>query len=577
MPTEPIAPADLPALERARRVQECDRLCVAGVHALTGLPRIRRRGHHWYADGTRLAMPAPTLHPRATDDGWADFRGAADSVAGHLNLTDESTYAQQAPSGATTAALIFAVLEQVRIESLIPPTLPGVRRNVTARHTNWVRQVIARGLTESERALHVLAVDLTARVHVLGAPMDDDLADLVEGTRWGLAGQIGADLRALRHLVRDQQAYGECARRIADAVAARLHTDDVPATEETDDERETSDGFSLLAGFEADEATPQAAAGQSRALADAADGYAVFTRAYDQVVPAGRVARQAVLRRRRHELDELVREHGPFVPGLARRLQALLSAPVDAGWDDQQESGVIDGRRLAGLVSDPSNHHIFRRPAPRIRPHTSVTLLLDLSGSMRTHAAYIAVLVDTVCRALDRAGILHEVLGFTTSTWQGGKSRAAWESHGHTRHPGRLADVRHIVLKDSSVSWRRSRDDLAAILVPEIYREGVDGEALAWAAGRAAAIDSERHVIVALTDGSPSERSTALANDEHYLGHHLRQVVDDVTARPGFAVVALGLGLDLSPYYDHARVVHDSDVAAVHSGITDLLTLLQAG
>ncbi len=570
-----IAPADLPDLERARRTQECDRLCVAGVHALTGLPRISRRGRHWYDDGTRLFLPAPTLHVHADIDGWTDFRGAADGVAGSLLLTDRDLFAEQCPGGVGLAAVIFAVLEQVRVEHLLPRELPGMRRNVAQRHEHWVRQFIGHGLSESERALHVLAVDLTARVHVLGAPLDDDVADLVEATRWGLAGEIGADLRALRRLTEDQRRYGVVARRIAEAVAARLPEGHGRSEDEADEGLESASGFSLLAGFEADESVPRAASGHSRALDESAGGYRVHTHAYDEVRAAESLARPDLLRRHRQDLDELVRSHAPSVPGLARTLHALLSTPVDIAWQGHQPSGVVDGKRLAGLVADPADRHVFRRPTLRTTPSTSVSILLDLSGSMRGHAPYVAVLVDTLCRALDRIGAVNEVLGFTTSSWRGGRSRAAWEAGGRPPHPGRLADLRHVVLKSSTARWRHSRESIAAILVPEIYKEGVDGEALRWAADRARSLDAERHLVISVSDGSPSERSTALTNDEHYLGQHLRQVVDETNRRPGFAVVALGLGLDLSPYHDHARVVHDTQVASVHSGLADLLALLR--
>ncbi|TWP36035.1 cobaltochelatase CobT-related protein [Leekyejoonella antrihumi] len=573
----PVAPAELPALERARLTQRADELSLACVHALTGLPGVRRRGRHWYDADTRLAMPAPQLHPRAEEDTWSDFRGAADGVAGRLTFTDPRLYAEQSPAGAGTAALVFAVLEQVRVEALVPKALAGARRNLARRHKSFVRQFVTHGLTETERGLHVLAIDLTARVHVLGSPIEDDLADLVESTRWGLAGEIGSDLRALRRLTEDQRAYGECARRVCLTVTERLEQHQDP---ETDSDTDTEDGvssagFSLLVGFEGDQATTVATTGRSRVRDGSADRYHVFTRSYDRTEPASTVARADVLRRHRVELDALVRESAVATPVLARRLRTLLSAPQAPTWSDHEEQGVIDPRRLSGVITSPRDHRVFRLPMQRVAPAVSVTLLLDLSGSMRAHREWVATLVDLVSRALDQAGVVHEVLGFTTTTWQGGPARKEWERCGRPTQPGRLAALRHLVIKDAQSTWRRSRDSFGAILANETYKEGVDGEALQWAAGRAASLDTDRHLIVVLSDGSPSERSTALVTDEHYLGQHLSEVVEQVGQQPGFAVAALGLGLDLSPYYQHSLVVHDTEPASMHSGIRDLLTLLR--
>jgi len=580
MSTTPVAPAGLPPLARARLIQQADELSLASVHGLTGLPRLRRRGRHWYDADARLPMPAPQLHPLPEEDCWEDYRGASDGVAGRLAFTDPELYAEQSPEGAGTAALLFALLEQVRVESLVPSTLPGVRSNLARRHRSWLRQLVRHGLTENERGLHVLAIDLTARVHVLGQGIDDDLADLIEGTRWGLAGEIGKDLRALRRLTDDQRGFGECARRVALTVAERLEhgsaADDESDTGE-DEYVQSGSGFSLLVGFEGDDEVAVAASGRSRTLQDDRAGrYQVFTTAYDRTESGQSTARREVLRRHRTELDTLVHESGVATSSLARQLRRHLSAPERPTWTDQEEQGLIDQRRLAGVITNPRDHRIFRKPLQAVTPAVSVTVLLDLSGSMKAHRTWVATLVDLVSRALDRAGVVHEVLGFTTTSWQGGPARRDWDRAGRPSRPGRLAAVRHLVLKDAQSTWRRSRDSLASVLVAETYREGVDGEALEWAAGRAAALDTDRHLILVVSDGSPSERSTALANDEHYLGQHLREVIDQVSQQPGFAVAALGLGLDLSPYYRRSQVVHDTEPGSMHSGIRDLLALLRA-
>ena len=63
---------------------------------------------------------------------------------------------------------------------------------------------------------------------------------------------------------------------------------------------------------------------------------------------------------------------------------------------------------------------------------------------------------------------------------------------------------------------------------------------------------------------SPSE-STQQANDEHYLDHHLQQVAGQIENDGDIELAALGVGLDLSPYYRRSHVLD------LQHGVTDRL------
>ena len=82
------------------------------------------------------------------------------------------------------------------------------------------------------------------------------------------------------------------------------------------------------------------------------------------------------------------------------------------------------------------------------------------------------------------AGVASEILGFTTGAWNGGRAQRDWQRAGQPPHPGRLNETLHLVFKDADTPWRRARRDIAALLKAELFREGIDGEALAWAAQR---------------------------------------------------------------------------------------------
>ncbi len=51
-----------------------------------------------------------------------------------------------------------------------------------------------------------------------------------------------------------------------------------------------------------------------------------------------------------------------------------------------------------------------------------MTLLIDCSGSMKQHNEPVALIADVLARALEQAGVVVEVLGFTTAAWNGGRA-----------------------------------------------------------------------------------------------------------------------------------------------------------
>ena len=264
----------------------------------------------------------------------------------------------------------------------------------------------------------------------------------------------------------------------------------------------------------------------------------------------------------------------------ARDLQSLLAQPRPDDWDSGQEEGRIDGRRLAQLVASPTQRRLFRTEHLEPQARCLVTLLIDCSGSMKQHADKVSLLADVLARALEQAGVGVEVLGYTTAAWNGGRASKAWQRAGRPPHPGRLNEVRHLVFKDAGTAWRRSRLGLAALQKPDLYREGIDGEAVEWASARLRAVDStggghplDRRLLIVLSDGSPMDTATHLANDEHYLDHHLRLVVDQQEARGDIDILGLGVGLDLSPYYSRCHAL-DPAAAISHATFGEVMELM---
>jgi cobaltochelatase CobT len=182
---------------------------------------------------------------------------------------------------------------------------------------------------------------------------------------------------------------------------------------------------------------------------------------------------------------------------------ALLATPLRDDWAQAQEEGFIDGRRLAQLITSPTERRLFRQPVREPVADAAVTFLIDCSGSMRTHRQAVSAMVDVFARALELAGATSEILGFTTGAWNGGRAAKDWQRAGRPTRPGRLNEVLHLVFKAAETPWRRARRDLAAMLKEDAFREGIDGEALQWAAQRLRARPERRRPLLEDIDLPP--------------------------------------------------------------------------
>lgn len=550
------------ARAHARQQQQVEELCAAAIRALTGEADLHFRARRLHRAGRALPPFAPHLHPSLEDDDFGSFRGAADGIALRLTLSDHALHRSLAPAE-PVERLMFELLEQLRVESLVPDTLPGVRRNLAHRFERWSEAFVNSGLTESARGILLFTLTQVARTRLTTEPMPEHTADLIETTRGMLVGRIVHDLAALRHQRRDQRAYAAHALAIVRTVAELIGSrDDESGDADDHRERDEDGGFALMMDFDGDaegSGLALADSGSSRVLEAASDGYRVFTRAYDREVRAASLVRAALLAEYRDRLDACIAAQGVNVGWLARQLKALLATPQADGWDGAQEDGRIDGRRLARLVASPAERRLFR--AERIEPIADclVTFLIDCSGSMKDQIESVAMIVDVFVRALEMAGVPSEVLGFTTGAWNGGRAQRDWLRAGRPLHPGRLNEVCHLVFKDADTPWRRSRRSMAALLKADLFREGVDGEALDWAVSRMQGRPERRRLLLVVSDGSPMDTATHLANDEHYLDHHLRQVVQRHEQSGAAEIAGIGVGLDLSPYYARSQAI---DLAA---------------
>ena len=573
-----VDPAALPAPTLARRQQRVEELCAAALRALAGDATLHFRGARLHRGREPLPLFAPHLLPLLQRDDFVSFRGAADGVALRLRQSDEALHRSLAPTDGVTR-MLFDLLEQFRVEAAVPLSWPGVASNLAHCFEQWSVAFLGAGLADSARGILFFTVAQMCRARVTAQPIPEAAQDPIEATRAAMGPLLGHDLALLRQLRTDQSAYAVPALAICRSVAdLLLGTDEEPGERSPADREDTRFAFGLRIDLQAafEEGIAEVVLGHSRVWAAQKGQYRVFTRAHDRLFAPAALVRSQQLQELREQLDRRIAGQGMNLPRLARELKALLALPQRDGWDDGQEAGRIDGRRLTQLIASPTERRLFRTEHVEPVADVVVGFLIDCSGSMRQHIESVAMLVDSLARALEMAGAASEVLGFTTGAWDGGRAQRDWQRAGRPDAPGRLNEVWHLVFKDADTPWRRARHGMAALLRPDLFREGIDGEAVDWACQRLRQRDEARKLLVVVSDGCPMDRATQRANDEHYLDQHLCDVVVR-QSRPGdLQIMGLGVGLDLSPFYSHCQAV-DLSRGVGHAVFSDVLRLLAGG
>ena len=547
-------------LAQTRQQQRIDDLCAASIRALCGQPGLHFRGRRLFRHHRALPPFSPHLNPQPGTDDFASFRGAADAMALRLRFADAALHRTLGPTE-PLPRMLFEMLEQFRVESLAPSDMPGVIHNLRHRFEAWSMAFFNSGMTETSKGILLFTVAQITRSRVTAQPVVEATEDAIEATRMGIVQALGSDLAGLRRQRHDQAAYAQHALAIAQMIADQIQSQD-PAPDDqaqlSDDDEPDALDFNLWMDFEgdgADETPALASKGSSAQLGDSTDDYRVFTREFDTEVHASTLLRAEQLREFRERLDATVERQGLSLSRWVRELQSVLAIPLREGWVDGQEAGRIDGRRLSQLIASPTERRLFCTEPEVPLVACACTFLIDCSGSMRAHIESVAVLVGVLARAMEQLGVHTEVLGFSTNAWNGGRAHRQWVRAGRPPHPGRLNETAHLIFKDSDTPWRQARHAMGALLKSELFREGVDGEALRWAAQRLERHTDVRRLLVVISDGSPTDGATALANDEHYLDHDLSNVVAEIEAQGRVEVFGLGVGLDLSPYYRRHRVL----------------------
>ena len=286
--------------------------------------------------------------------------------------------------------------------------------------------------------------------------------------------------------------------------------------------------------------------------------YKAATSQYDEIIEAQKLCDLEELIALRKQLDDKCDIYQKQISRLANKLYRKLQSKQNRSWSFDLDEGILDTSKLTRVITNSNSSLSYKKEKEIKFEDTTVTLLIDNSGSMRGKPIMIAALTtDMIAATLEKCKIKVEILGFTTKAWKGGKTREYWLKNGKEKNPGRLNDLRHIIYKSADQNSKKSKINLGLMLKEGLLKENIDGEALLWASSRISKRPETRKILIVISDGAPVDDSTLSVNSSNYLEKHLKSTILSIEERSNIELLAIGIGHNVGQYYSKAITIHD--------------------
>lgn len=480
------------------------------------------------------------------------MQGKIDSSALRLLLSDAELHYSLRPKN-EVERLLYDFCEQVRIESQVPSYLKGVTNSIQFNFAYWSDQYHQNGFTESRIGMLLFTLMQVIHTRLTGVPVSEPIAETIESTRAGIVPTFGHSLRRLKQHRSDQQQFAHCANELAslaqELINQEQESNNSPTPTVEEDIKILAQLALIVDGDIQDEDVDTDITGSSKVFELSGANYQVFNSEFDHVVAADKLVRRALLLDLRQKLTDDIMARQVNTRRLAAMLTRFVATPQTNRRQDHLEEGIVNATTITKLITSPLDRTVFYQPDIGASHQCAITFLMDCSGSMQKHSHKLSLLIDTILKSVGLANIPFEIIGFTTNNWNGGKVYRQWLKQGQPKHPGRLNEVRHILFKDFDTHWRRSRLGIASLRKADIFKEGIDGEAVQFASQRLQQHNAQRKVLIVFSDGCPMDTATSTANDQFYLDNHLKQVIERESNKNHIEIHGVGMSVDLSPYY----------------------------
>ncbi len=546
----------------------------------------------------------PSLKNINNINDYIKARALADSEALKFKCSDFNIYNSFEPQG-NMSKLLYAIAEKIRYENIGSSYFKGIRENL-----NYLYEAKNKSKIEykNDNDEFLDAFEYYLRSNILKSNKIKNSENKYKKYKKKLDSKLKEKLELLNNSMLDQKKFNF----LISNIISQFKLDEIMQSEQNEDSKKNNENLEDKAKDQNNECSKEGEnnemsidaslpdvdqlsseidkeieVGDEEATADTPNNrkqmgknfgdskYKFYTQEFDEIISAEELEGDKELLRLRQNLDQQLLSLKNFISKLANRLQRKLLAKQNRSWDFDLEEGSLDTSKLTRIIIDPLNSLSFKKEKDIKFKDTLVTILIDNSGSMRGKPISVAAIcADILARTLERCSVKVEILGFTTKHWKGGQSREKWMNNQKPLFPGRLNDLRHIVYKSADTPWRQSKNNIGLMLKEGLLKENIDGEALKWAYNKILKRKEERKILMVISDGAPVDDSTLSTNSSDFLENNLKQVVKWIEKNSSVELLAIGIGHDVTRYYDKAIKIADvQDLGdAMINQLTDLFS-----
>ena len=526
-----------------------------------------------------------------TKSDFIKFRAETDSNALKKKFSNDEIYKKNLPQNNSCKSL-YNIAEKIRYETLGGKMLKGIEKNFTENYQQIVNLKRKDQLKTKDDVPVVEAFELYMLKNFHKIKLNSLTSKMLAFWETEFDQSISKHIKFLKENLENQNKYGSKFSEILEQMDIFESEDNEETKEENpdegqdnpsndeeqsdsedkkdqnkDEETEASldsdyniDEFKMdeqLVDTDSDKESSEQVI-QKKILNNINLEYKIFTTEFDEVIKAENLENADESKKLRKTLDQQLIGFQDVITKLANKLQRQLLAKQNRAWEFDLEEGLLDSSKLPRIIIDPYNSLSFKKEKDLEFKDTIVTLLIDNSGSMRGRPITIAAIcADILSRTLERCSVKVEILGFTTKNWKGGQSRESWNKNGKPKTPGRLNDLRHIIYKGADTHWRQAKSNIGLMLKEGLLKENIDGEAISWAFNRLKKRKEERKILMVISDGAPVDDSTLSVNSGDFLEKHLKKMVKFIEEKTEVEILAIGIGHDVSRYYDRAIKITD--------------------
>tara|TARA_B100001057_G_scaffold499674_1_gene611225 strand:+ start:78 stop:1880 length:1803 start_codon:yes stop_codon:yes gene_type:complete len=518
-------------------------------------------------------------------------RAESDSKALKKKFSNDYIYKKNLPLN-TSCKSLYAIAEKIRYESLGVEMLKGIEKNLKDNYNQLIDLKRNDQLKSKEDVAASEAFELYMLKNFHNIKLNSLTTKMLSFWEKDFDQSIKEHIDFLKKNLENQNTYSSKFSKILQEMEIFQTEKDEEATEEnqddgqenpsnenedsnSEDKKDQNEDKESQASFDSDydideykldeqlidtdsdqQSSEQVI--QKKKLKDLNLEYKIFTSKFDEITKAENLENADESNKLRKTLDQQLIGFQDVITKLANKLQRQLLAKQNRAWEFDLEEGLLDSSKLPRIIMDPYNSLSFKKEKDLDFKDTIVTLLIDNSGSMRGRPITIAAIcADILSRTLERCSVKVEILGFTTKNWKGGQSREYWNKNNKPKNPGRLNDLRHIIYKSADAHWRQVKNNLGLMLKEGLLKENIDGEAISWAFNRLKKRKEERKILMVISDGAPVDDSTLSVNSGDFLEKHLKKMVKFIENKTDVEILAIGIGHDVSRYYDKAIKITD--------------------